>query len=270
MSRVVRLEREVAFSAGHRYWIEGLDAEANRRVFGRWASPHNHGHNYVLRAAVEGPLDPATGMVVNIKDVDDVLQERVVARMDQRSLNDEVPGIQGPPTLENLLGYLAQELREMPAGCALVRLRLYETPLLWGEWTEGTVTITRSYEFAASHRLHVPGMDDAGNQALFGKCCRPSGHGHNYVVEVTVEGEPDPQTGMSVALDALDEAVEREVLERYDHTNLNTDVPELAGKNPTSEVVAAAIFERLQGAVPGRLVAVKLWETARSSFEVRA
>jgi 6-pyruvoyltetrahydropterin/6-carboxytetrahydropterin synthase len=271
MNRPVTLTRKVAFSAGHRYWNPDLDADANRRIFGRWASPYSHGHNYTLWVSAQGPVDPANGMVVNIKWIDDVLQERVVARFDQKSLNDEVPPFDlTPPSLENLLLHFAEELRELPGGVHLTHLRLDETPLLFGEWTPHMITLTRIYEFAASHRLHAPALSPEENERLFGKCNRPHGHGHNYVLEVTVAGEPDPRTGMICDLEALDAAVEREVLDRYDHRNLDLDLPELAGLCTTSEVVAQAIFDRLSGALPARLTRVRLYETARSAFTVEA
>ncbi|MCC6403042.1 MAG: 6-carboxytetrahydropterin synthase [Fimbriimonadaceae bacterium] len=270
MRRAVALTRVVRFSSGHRYWEDAWPEVKNREVFGEWASPHYHGHNYVMEVTAEGPTDPSTGMVVNIKDIDTVLQERVVALFHQRSINEEVPGIKAPPTLETLLAYFQERLARLPGQSRLVRLRLEESPELWGTWTEEMVTITRSYEFATSHRLYVPSLSEAENESLFGKCCRASGHGHNYVVEVSVSGEVDALSGMSVDLGELDAVVEREILDRYDHRNLNTDVDDLAGLNPTSEVVALAIFDRLKPVVPGRLVKVVLWETSRNGFEVSA
>jgi 6-pyruvoyltetrahydropterin/6-carboxytetrahydropterin synthase len=267
----VRLTRRVAFSSGHRYWLPGRTELENRALFGRWASPHNHGHNYVLEATVEGEPDPADGMVVNIKRIDDALREAVVAPMDQKSLNDETPWFAGrAPTIENLLLTIRDQLAGLPA--RLVALRLEETPLLYGEWRveDPPMTLTRVYEFAASHRLHCEGLSAEENLRLFGKCNNPHGHGHNYVLEVTVSGEPDPVTGMLVDVEALDRAVNAQVIERYDHKNLGLDVPELAGRNATSEVVALAIFERLDGALPARLHRVRLHETARSVFEVAA
>lgn len=270
---MVTLTRKVSFSSGHRYWREGLSADENRALFGKWASPYNHGHNYVLWVGARGEVDETNGMVVNIKWIDDVLKERVVRVFDQKSINDEVEGFEAvAPCLENLLAYFRERLRELPGGVELVDLKLEETPLLYGEWSKETemTTLTRVYEFAAAHRLHVPSLSEEENLRLFGKCNHVHGHGHNYVLEVTVTGEVDLETGMMVSLDELDSVVEREVLERYDHRNLDVDVAELAGKNTTSEVVSQAIFDRLKGAVPGRLVRVRLFETARNVFEVTA
>ena len=131
-------------------------------------------------------------------------------------------------------------------------------------------SITRTYEFAASHRLHVPSLSPEENVRLFGKCNHPHGHGHNYVLEVTVSAPTDPVTGMSVSLDELDAVVDREIVDRYDHRNLDLDVEELQGGPTTSEIVVQAIFDRLAPAVPGKLVRVRLFETARNVFEVTA
>lgn len=273
MGRSVTLTRKVSFSSGHRYWIEGLSEEENRSVFGRWASRFNHGHNFVLWVSATGVVDETNGMVVNIKWIDDVLQERVVDVFDQRSINDEVPEFKGTvPCTENLLRFFADRLASLPEGVQLTGLKLEETPLHYGEWSrEGDmVSVTRVYEFAAAHRLSVSSLSTDENLRLFGKCHNPNGHGHNYVLEVTVTGEPDPKTGFLCDLDELDAISHKEVVDRYDHKNLDTDVPELAGKNTTSEVVATAIFDRLRSALPYRLVRVRLFETARNVFEVTA
>ncbi|MFN3683179.1 MAG: 6-carboxytetrahydropterin synthase [Fimbriimonadaceae bacterium] len=275
--RTVRMWRRVVFSSGHRYWLEGLSEGENRRIFGRWASRFNHGHNYILELAVSGRPDPTNGMVVNIKTVDAIVRERIVSWVDGRSLNDEVPAFRNRSTsLENVALWIVDEVGQaLPEGTELDGLYLYETEDLWVELMldsknrEGRkLAVGRRYEFAASHRLHCDHLSEAENHGLYGKCNHPAGHGHNYVLEVTVEGELDPLTGMSVDLDELDRVVERLVLERYDHRNLDVDVPELRGKVTTSENVAIAIWELLAPEVPGRLRRVRLFETARNAFEL--
>ena len=271
----VRITRRVAFSSGHRYWLTSKSDEENRDLFGRWASKFNHGHNYVLDVTVEGEVDPRTGMVVNIKRIDDVLQEKIVQAFDQKSLNDEVDYFaKWAPSVENILTYVQELLSApgtLPGECALVALKLEEMPTFYGELElGGKMSLTRVYEFAASHRLHSPALSDEENLELFGKCNNPAGHGHNYVLEVTVAGVPDPVTGMLTDLGAVDEVVRREVVDRYDHKNLNEDLPEFEGKTTTSEVVAAQIFSTLKGKVPGQLARIRLHETARNSFEVSA
>jgi 6-pyruvoyltetrahydropterin/6-carboxytetrahydropterin synthase len=289
MARPIRMTRRVGFSSGHRYWISTLNTEENRELFGQWASPFNHGHNYVLEVTVEGEVDPSDGMIVNIKRVDDVLKARIVSQFDQRSINDEIPWFHSrSASLENLMRYIRDALlsggkdpvfevsrfigRGADATVRLVGLRLEETPLLYGELEiEGErMTLTRVYEFAAAHRLHSPTLSSDENTALFGKCSNAAGHGHNYVLEVTVEGKPDERTGMLVDIVALDRTVEDLVVDRYDHKNLNEDIPEFKERVTTSEVVAQTIFDRLKGNLPAELARVRLFETARNVFEVSA
>ncbi len=273
MKSTVKLQRRITFSSGHRYWLPSMTEEQNRSLFGPWASPFNHGHNYVLWVTAEGSVDPVTGMVVNIKWIDDVLKERVIQIFDQKSINDEIADfLEKPPSIENLLIYFSATLMDLPGGAKLVHLKLEEHPLLYGELEvtatdSPTISLTRIYEFAASHRLNSPQLSDEENVRLYGKCSHVNGHGHNYLLEVTVSGTPDPVTGMLADLNLLDSVVKEKVLDRYDHRNLDIDVEELSDKVTTSEVVAGEIFLLLQGAVPGCLERVRLHETARNIFE---
>jgi 6-pyruvoyltetrahydropterin/6-carboxytetrahydropterin synthase len=127
--------------------------------------------------------------------------------------------------------------------------------------------LTRRYSFAASHRLHSPQLSEQENQRIYGKCNNPYGHGHNYVVEVTVTGATDPATGMIAHLGELDRFVTREVLEPFDHTYLNKDVPAFRERVPTTENLCIEIFDRLKAFSGARLVRIRLEETGRNSFE---
>jgi 6-pyruvoyltetrahydropterin/6-carboxytetrahydropterin synthase len=125
------------------------------------------------------------------------------------------------------------------------------------------VYLTRKIEFSASHLYHNPALSAEENRRIFGKCNNPHGHGHNYTLEVTVAGEPDPVTGMVLDLGELKKILEREVMQRMDHRHLNYDVPELAGKIPTCENVARVIWELLEPKISqGKLYRVRLWESA--------
>lgn len=127
--------------------------------------------------------------------------------------------------------------------------------------------LTRRYALAASHRLHSPQLDEAENRRVYGKCNNPYGHGHNYLVEVTVTGPIDPATGMIAHLEDLDRYVAREVIEPFDHTYLNKDVEAFRDRVPTTENFCIEIFERLQKFPGAHLVRIRLEETGRNSFE---
>nr|WP_281380323.1 6-carboxytetrahydropterin synthase [Armatimonas rosea] len=131
------------------------------------------------------------------------------------------------------------------------------------------IALTRTLDFAAAHRLHAPGLSDSENLAVFGKCNNPHGHGHNYGVEVTVIGEPDPKTGMIVDLIALDRVLETEIMARYDHKHLNDDTDDFRESNPTSENLTLAIWRHLENKIPApaRLHKVVVRETDRNYFE---
>jgi 6-pyruvoyltetrahydropterin/6-carboxytetrahydropterin synthase len=123
---------------------------------------------------------------------------------------------------------------------------------------------------SASHRLHSESLSAEENRAAYGKCNNPHGHGHNYVVEVLAGGEVDRETGMVVNMAALDEVVRGNVIDRFDHTNLNLD-PHFKNLVPTTENLCRAVFELLDGSLaPAELVRVRVEETENNFFEYSA
>ena len=130
------------------------------------------------------------------------------------------------------------------------------------------VQITRIVRFNAAHRVFNPTLSDAENQRLFGKCNNPNWHGHNYTLEVTVEGGIDPITGFVVNLRDIKQVVEREIVEHVDHKNLNLEVPFMTGIIPSTENFVLGIWRVLAPAVaPARLARLKLWETENQYVE---
>jgi 6-pyruvoyltetrahydropterin/6-carboxytetrahydropterin synthase len=136
------------------------------------------------------------------------------------------------------------------------------------------VYLTRRYRFSASHRLHNEALTAEENARVYGKCNNPYGHGHNYVLEVTLAGPIDPATGMVYDLAALDRTVEAEVIERFDHTHLNLDVENFRQRVPTTENLCIEIFNLLRPKLNGngsgtgaRLRRVRVEETNSNSFE---
>jgi 6-pyruvoyltetrahydropterin/6-carboxytetrahydropterin synthase len=135
--------------------------------------------------------------------------------------------------------------------------------------------VTRRYQFSASHRLHAPQLSDEENRRLYGKCNNPFGHGHNYVVEVSARGPVDRASGRAVDVEKLDEFVRRQVLQPFDHRNLNEDVNSFQGLSPTSENLLVEISRRLKQnwseAFPDewpRLDKIRIAETPRNIFEM--
>jgi 6-pyruvoyltetrahydropterin/6-carboxytetrahydropterin synthase len=131
------------------------------------------------------------------------------------------------------------------------------------------VRVTRRLHFAAAHRLGREDWSEARNLEVFGACASPNWHGHNYELDVTVEGDVDPETGFVLDLKVLRDLVERQVIGDLDHRNLNLDVGWLQGVNPTTENLVVAIWGRLADALGGgaRLVRLVLWETPRNYVE---
>jgi len=124
------------------------------------------------------------------------------------------------------------------------------------------VYLTRRATFSAAHRLWNPHLSENENFTLYDKCANPNGHGHNYTLEVTIRGEPDPETGMVLNLSELKKITNEQVIDWVDHKNLNYDVPWLEGVIPTAEMLAVKFWERLERSFPrGMLYEVKLHET---------
>ena len=127
------------------------------------------------------------------------------------------------------------------------------------------IFITRKIEFSAGHRLFNPNFSDEQNKATFGLCNNPNGHGHNYVLEVTLSGEVCDDTGMVFDLKELKKLTQREIIDKVDHKNLNVDVDYLKGIIPTAENLAIKFWEILESKITkGRLHEIKLYESERN------
>jgi 6-pyruvoyltetrahydropterin/6-carboxytetrahydropterin synthase len=133
------------------------------------------------------------------------------------------------------------------------------------------VKLTRRYRFSASHRLDTPALSAEENRKLYGKCNNPYGHGHDYVLDVTVAGSPD-ESGQIVGREALDRLVSERILARFDHRNLNVEIAELRGVVPTTESLAVVIEKALGDGwqLRAKLDRVRISETERNIFELEA
>jgi 6-pyruvoyltetrahydropterin/6-carboxytetrahydropterin synthase len=130
------------------------------------------------------------------------------------------------------------------------------------------VAVFRREHFNAAHRLFNPAWDDQKNQDVFGKCANPHYHGHNYEMEVRVTGEPDPQTGYVMDLKLLSDIIRENVLEKFDHKNLNLDTLYFENLNPTAENIVVVIYDILREKIDDRFdVHIRLYETDRNFVE---
>lgn len=124
------------------------------------------------------------------------------------------------------------------------------------------IKVCRRSTFNSAHRLFRPDWSDEKNNAVFDKCNNPNYHGHNYTLEVWVSGEVDPETGYLIDLKILKTIIQKEIIDRFDHRNLNLDCPEFEHLNPTAENVAAVIYRLMREVLDKRYeLSITLWET---------
>ena len=269
------LTRIVEFEASHRYWNPDFSSEENHRTFGKCVSPYGHGHNYMLRVTLAGHNDQRTGMVLNVKELDRILKE-VSTEFDHKFINIDHPEFHTRiPTTENLASYMrdciTKKLHADHVNCRLAQVRLYEEPTLWSDVFTGEgytmAYLTKTFGFSAAHHLHSSLLTDEENVTVFGKCNNPNGHGHNYELEVTVQGEIDSRTGMIMDLGVLMQLVQEQVLDRFDHKHLNNDTAEFRTLNPTGENITKVIWDLLHPKLGSHLTKIGLWETPKNFFE---
>ncbi len=133
------------------------------------------------------------------------------------------------------------------------------------------VSVYRKEHFNAAHRLHNASWDSAKNEAVFGKCNNPSYHGHNYEMEVKVTGVPDVETGYVIDLKTLSDLINEYVIEKFDHKNLNMDLPEFSKLNPTAENIVIVIYNIMREKINNNLdLQIRLYETPRNFVEYPA
>ena len=279
ISTMLELTRTVRFCLNgldpSRSRVEGEDERGNppataRNGYAGHPPMRGLGRYYELHVRCAGETDPVTGYFMNIREIDRATRRHVL------------------PCLENLLD-TTRPSSTIPMGTLMRRILELLQPPLQHTVTEATlqltpfhnlsirkhnmdtVTIRQHYEFAAAHRLHVPTFTDQRNREVFGKCNNPSGHGHNYELEVAVSATIDRQ-GRVLRVEDLDAAVLEHVIEKLDHKHLNHDVPQFADLNPSVENIARVIFEMLTeplARVGVALEEVSVWETRKTRCTYR-
>jgi len=221
-----------------------------------------------LQALVQGPVDSGSGYLCDIKQIDGLLWENVVSKL--REGNPQADA--GLDALSRVTrDAFLDSARSCPPPAVLSWLRVCISPftsLAVRRGDPNMICLTQSFEFSAAHRLSCPGFTEAENRRVFGKCSNPNGHGHNYVLEVTMGGAVDSTRGTIVDLPWLDRIVRERVIEPFDHRNLNLECPEFAALNPSVENIARVIWNRLRdGFDRGRLLSVRVWETPKTYAE---
>jgi 6-pyruvoyltetrahydropterin/6-carboxytetrahydropterin synthase len=264
------IHRRAQFSASHRYWLPELNEAENKKLFGACTNFPGHGHNYTLYVSLAGELDKY-GMVQNLSNVKRVIKEEVTSQLDYAYLNDVWSEFQETlPTTENIARVIWQRLApHLP----LVNIQLFEHPELWADYRGNGMEASLSIgtHFSAAHRLALNELSQVENEEIYGKCARPHGHGHNYHLEVSVVGEIDPRNGTIVDLGELQKVIDEYVVEPFDHTFLNKDIPYFAEVVPTAENIAVRIAQLLQEPIARlgvELDKVKLIESPNNSCEI--
>ncbi|MGD9689614.1 MAG: 6-carboxytetrahydropterin synthase [Phycisphaerales bacterium] len=236
------------------------------------------GAHYELDVTCRGPIDPVSGYLINIKDVDASVRAHAIPHIARA-----VVAGRGPVEPARLLGEIFGPVDAALRGCvASLRWRLSPYHSLEMAKDAPTIVLVRQrFEFAASHRLHNPALSDDENRRLYGKCNHPSGHGHNYIVELCVESEVGPSGATGLSLAEIERIAGERVIDRFDHKHLNIDVPEFgpSGLNPSVENIARVAYELLAPAIAGagggaggatgtagraRLREVTVWETEKT------
>jgi 6-pyruvoyltetrahydropterin/6-carboxytetrahydropterin synthase len=270
------ITRRACFSASHVYRLPELTDGDNAARFGPCAMEPGHGHNYELHVSMAGDLD-ADGMVLNLSDVKHAIRREVTDPLNFRCLNGLWPefDLNRPeghlPTTEALALAISNRLsRHLP----VVSIRLYEHPDLWADVLRCPTSppmeafLSIRTHFAAAHRLARVELSQAENEAIYGKCARVHGHGHNYLLEITVRGTIQDRSGMVCDLAALQQLVQERVVEPFDHTFLNKDIAHFASCVPTAENIALHIADLLSlpiAALGVRLHKVRLQESPNRS-----
>ena len=255
-----RLTREVRFNippAPPPDWRVG-----GHNSFGGKPPASGLGHYLALRATVSGDILPEYGYLRNIKEIDAVLRDEALPTVADAVRAGTFLGGGG------LLKTLLADLRDRFPGNPVLRLELLlspQTALSIDVEQPEMVKLTQTFEFAAGHRLHNADLSHEENVRMFGKCNNPHGHGHNYVVAVTVAGEPD-ENGVVMDLWALESVVDQAVIDDFDHKMLNVEIPEFKDLNPSVEHIAKVIYDRLAAVLP-KLDKVCVWETPKTWCE---
>jgi 6-pyruvoyltetrahydropterin/6-carboxytetrahydropterin synthase len=225
------------------------------------------GYFFAVRITLAGELDRRSSYLLNIKQIDEAVRQVGVPFVTHAIRVKEFGG--GAKLVQRLF----EELRyHWPEHVHLHDLRFMLSPFLSLEVHASEfpmVRLSQRFEFAASHRLHVPTMSAEENRRTFGKCNNPHGHGHNYELQVTLRGVPRP-SGVLMDVPEMEQIVAENVVDRFDHKNLNVELPEFKDVVPSVENIAKVIYGILEPKFEeagATLASVTVWETPKTWCE---
>lgn len=257
-----RLTREVRFAINRADDPQLRGAPANG--YGGFPSLTGFGPYLSLDVTLSGPLDPVSNYLLNIKQVDATIRDRAIPAVASAISSGNV-------TPAQVVDRLFQKLEAWPP-LLLEELKLHLSPFLSVSARASErpmIRLSQKFEFSATHRLHNPKATEEENRRIFGKCNNPHGHGHNYEVQVTLVGEPDA-SGVLIEVPEFERIVARAVIERFDHRNLNVEVPEFRELIPSVENIAMTAYRLLKpkfSAKQTKLASVMVWETPKTWCE---
>jgi 6-pyruvoyltetrahydropterin/6-carboxytetrahydropterin synthase len=258
-----RLTREVRFAVNS-VPDQQFSASATNSFAG-YPSLTGFGQYLTLGVTLRGELRPESSYLRNIKDVDDAVRRLAIPIL--------ASGVrEGRSPAESLHG-VANAIRNAWDGATVDQLTLSLSPFLSLSIRTGEspmLRLSQKFEFSASHRLFNRDCDDAENRRIFGKCSNLNGHGHNYELQVTLVGDSDRVGGVLKNMPDFERIVGEAVIERFDHKNLNLDLPEFADLIPSVENIARVIYRLLRprfADAGAKLAAVTVWETPKTWCE---
>jgi 6-pyruvoyltetrahydropterin/6-carboxytetrahydropterin synthase len=260
---MLRLTREIRIAAGADYSAQRADAPTNS--FGGFPTLTGLTPYYALRVTLAGEVQPDSSYLRNIKNVDRVVRRQAVPVIDA-----QVARQRGG----DLMRVLFELLKDQWPGATLDSVSLGISPTVWLTQIAAefpmSQRLSQSFEFCAAHRLHNPALSDEENRRIFGKCNNPNWHGHNYQLQVTLAGSAERTTGMLASLVDLERIVTQNIIDRFDHMNLNTETDEFRDTIPTVENIARVIYDLLKPKLTqpaSRLASVTVWESPRTWCE---
>jgi 6-pyruvoyltetrahydropterin/6-carboxytetrahydropterin synthase len=249
------------FSAARQTMSPQLSAAENEKLFGVAASPFGHGHNYRARVTLRNKPGPSS--------CHGIAQPLAALRqeLDHKNLNREVAGLSNQPiTTETLARYIYQRVAGL---LPVARVRLHERSDFFSEyWSGGQFFLGLQAPFGAAHRLHSEQLSAAKNEALYGKCNNPRGHGHLYLTEATVGGEFYERSGALMSFDSLRAGIAA-ALEPWQNKHLDIEMEQFRDRPSTGENIVQSLWPEFEARLAGRLFRLRLWETANNRFTLR-